>query len=105
MDKVQEKLALHNASSLNMHEVEDAIFTEVVREERNGWVRGLGMGPTPSSYFGAGSSCQRQPEKEVSNLKDELKSMKERLKHLETEREAECAQVEVERAQMQVEHA
>ncbi|XVF64550.1 hypothetical protein PTKIN_Ptkin09bG0177600 [Pterospermum kingtungense] len=81
-DKVKEKTSLHDASSSNMWEVEDAIFTEVVGKERNGLVRGFGMRPTPTNYYGA-SSSQNQSEKEVRNLREGLRSMQQCLQQTE----------------------
>lgn len=36
--------------------VEAKILTQAIGKERYGWVRGLGLGPTPKSYYGSISS-------------------------------------------------
>ncbi|XVE77775.1 hypothetical protein DITRI_Ditri13aG0089900 [Diplodiscus trichospermus] len=107
VEKVQEKMPSCDASSSNIREIEDSIFLEVVGKERNGRVRGLGMGPTPTSYFGASQqhTSQSQSTEEVCQLRDGLLSMQERLKQIEKEREEEHAQMEAERAQMKAERA
>ncbi|XVF70041.1 hypothetical protein PTKIN_Ptkin11bG0129700 [Pterospermum kingtungense] len=104
VEKFQEKLSAYEASSSNIREIEDSIFTEVVGKERNGWVRGLGFGPTPTSYYGVSSSrrytCQTESE-EVLQLREKLQTMTEQLEQIESERDDERARMEAERVRME----
>ncbi|XP_039130932.1 uncharacterized protein LOC120267345 [Dioscorea cayenensis subsp. rotundata] len=52
MEKANEKFAGCQTTDEDMQMVETEILTQVIGKERCGRVRGLGLGPTPKSYYG-----------------------------------------------------
>ena len=85
-------------SSVNMYDVENEIFTDVAGKERHGRVRGVGMGPTPSTYYGASAqrySCsQTRSTQEVQTLRHEMRTMQEHFEEAEAARQAQIARLE-----------
>ncbi|XP_055961656.1 uncharacterized protein LOC126680406 isoform X2 [Mercurialis annua] len=85
MDKASALQAERSQNSNNSTaEVNEQIFREVMGKEHNGRVRGLGLGPTPRSYFGATSynvaekwngSTSSSQSNEVAILKESLQEM------------------------------
>ncbi|XP_039142526.1 uncharacterized protein LOC120279664 [Dioscorea cayenensis subsp. rotundata] len=56
MEKANEKLSEYQSIDGDEGMVETEILTQVIGKERHGRVRGLGLGPTPTSYYGHSDS-------------------------------------------------
>ncbi|WOL01016.1 hypothetical protein Cni_G09729 [Canna indica] len=71
--------------------MEDDIYSQVFGPERSGLVRGLGLGPTPTSLWGSSSTGTSrniqvsQHDDEVNKLKEEVKALKSNQARMEVE--------------------
>ncbi|OMO60314.1 Transposase, Ptta/En/Spm, plant [Corchorus olitorius] len=83
--------------------LEDTVYTTVFGKDRPGRVRGLGLGPTPSSYYGS-SSRSYTHQADVHAVKADLEDMKLRLEEERNDRmqlEARLQEEESKRIQLQ----
>ena len=77
-EKLVEQSQSVEASEEDSTRLEDKVYTEVIGKDRPGRVRGLGMGPTPSTYYGS-SSQNYTYRSEVQAVKDDLENVRLQL--------------------------
>ncbi|XP_039135710.1 uncharacterized protein LOC120273131 [Dioscorea cayenensis subsp. rotundata] len=94
MEKANEKLAGCQTIDEDMQMVEIEILTQVIGKERCGRVRGLGLGPTPKSYYGVPRN------RNSTNSNTQSSEFVEQIQQMEQEME----QMKRERAQERAEH-
>lgn len=72
--------------------IEAQILAQVIGKERHGWARELGLGPTPTSYYGYSSSCGTTTSIGYSvECRDLIHQIDQRVKPMEEESEQEHA--------------
>ncbi|KAH7655770.1 putative transposase Ptta/En/Spm plant protein [Dioscorea alata] len=100
MESANEKLIGCDTTDEDMQMVEAEILTQVIGKERCGRVRGVGLGPTPKSYYG-GSSSQKSTNSNTqsSELVERLHQMEQEVQKMKDERMQERAQVEQQNTQ------
>lgn len=68
-------------------------MTQVIGKERHGRVRGLGLGPTPTSYYGYSTSRSTTSSSSLSTeFIDRFHQLEQELQQMEKDREQERAQ-------------
>ena len=68
-----------DGSSVNMNDIEDRVFLQVTGEERSGRVRGLGLGVTPTAYYGGSSSQGSISVTQFEKVVEESRENKQKL--------------------------
>lgn len=81
LDQMQEKLSNEETSyeqHLDSVAWEGDVFSQVLGSERSGYIRGVGLGPTPSLLWGNKSSLGNMSNGTVQKLDLEMKEFKEK---------------------------
>ncbi|OMO95458.1 Transposase, Ptta/En/Spm, plant [Corchorus olitorius] len=100
---IAEQSQVGEGSEQETTRLEDTVYTTVFGKDRPGRVRGLGLGPTPSSYYGS-SSRSYTHQADVHAVKADLEDMKLRLEEERNDRmqlEARLQEEESKRIQLQ----
>ncbi|KAH7670262.1 putative transposase Ptta/En/Spm plant protein [Dioscorea alata] len=100
MDKANGKLAECETVDEDMQMVETGILTELIGKERCGRVRGVGLGPTPRSYYGGTTSRNYTASRtQSSDFAERFHQMEQQMQQMQEERDQERVQHEQEREQ------
>ncbi|XP_039117807.1 uncharacterized protein LOC120253540 [Dioscorea cayenensis subsp. rotundata] len=94
MEKATAKLAEHEVMGEDETMVETQILNQIIGKERHGRVRGLGLGPTPTSYYGS-SSRSTTASVDHSECIERYKDIQDKFQKIEENHQRERDQYKV----------